>query len=102
MHFQSTLTDASVFTLRTAEWFFTCVYHFMSLYALNIVYKANRYTIYEQDPITNLEVFMLAAVGSKSKLSTVFFLLHEYPQALINHCNTCFNGSAIMKKRKIT
>ena len=39
--------------------------------------------IYERDVVTGLSVFMLAAVGMKSDLESVYRLCREYPVAIV-------------------
>lgn len=56
-----------------------------SFECLKLIYHANPIIICTQDPITGLELFMLAAANNQSKLSAIYFLLREYPQAIINH-----------------
>ena len=49
---------------------------------LKLVFNANAPAIYSKDPLLDLEAFMVAAIGESSRLSSIYFLLRQYPQAI--------------------
>jgi len=50
---------------------------------LNPILQRDKAAILDVDPKTNMEAFMLAAVGSDSKLESVYALLENHPAAVI-------------------
>merc|ERR1712157_343830 len=50
---------------------------------LNPILRRDKAAILAVDPKTNMEAFMLAAVGSDSKLESVYALLENHPGAVI-------------------
>ena len=64
------------------------------------ILQANRAAIEEVDPVTGLEAFRLAAVGSDSKLESVYTLLQDYPAAINPHVGFCSRIVLIGRKRK--
>ena len=48
------------------------------------IFEANKIAIYERDVVTGLSPFMLAAVGMKNDLESVYRLCREYPVAIIH------------------
>jgi hypothetical protein len=50
---------------------------------IKCIFEANMVAIYERDVVTGLSVFMLAAVGMKSDLESVYRLCREYPVAIV-------------------
>ena len=46
------------------------------------MFDGNMPAIYEADEVTALPLFMLAAVGKKSDIESIFNLLKEYPMAI--------------------
>lgn len=57
---------------RSARWF-----------TMRKIFAANMPVIEATDPVTGLEPFMLAAVGKKSDLESIYGLLREYPAAVV-------------------
>ena len=49
---------------------------------LSDIFEGNPRAIYERDPRLRLEAFMVAAIGKNSKLSSVYYLLKQYPQVI--------------------
>jgi len=50
---------------------------------LRKIFAANMPVIEVTDPVTGLEPFMLAAVGKKSDLESIYGLLREFPAAIM-------------------
>ena len=55
-----------------------------SIECLKLIYYGNPIIICTPDPVTGLELFMLAAANTDTNLSIIYFLLREYPQAIMN------------------
>ena len=76
---------------------------------LSLVFKANPPAIYCRDPLLHLEAFMVAAIGKSSKLSSIYFLLRQYPQAMNLYVDnetmfgdcTSYNIASNIRKRKV-
>ena len=49
------------------------------------IFEAYPPAIHNKDPILQLEAFMIAAIGRSSRLSSIYYLLKQYPQAIIEH-----------------
>ena len=47
------------------------------------IFIANMPAIQEQDSITGLPAFMLAAIGVSSNLESIYNLLRQYPPAMV-------------------
>ena len=69
---------------------------------LGHILHANGAAIEDVDPVTGLEAFMLAAVGSNSKLESVYTLLQDYPGAINSYVSMESNSSPICRKRKLS
>jgi len=65
------------------------------------ILAVNMPVIYDVDGLTGLPVFMLAAVGPKSNIESVYHLLKEYPSALGPMNNKHQNTSACPATNKI-
>jgi len=55
---------------------------------LNKIIKGYGAAVEDVDIVTGLEAFMLAAVGTKSNMETVFLLLQDHPAAIIPYVRT--------------
>jgi len=55
---------------------------------LDKIWESNRTAVEEVDVTTGLEAFMLAAVGSKSNIGTIFHLLQDHPAAINPYVTT--------------
>ena len=72
-----------------------------SIECLKLIYYGNPIVICTPDPITGLELFMLAAANTDTNLSIIYFLLREYPHAIMNPYENDHKSTISTKKRKI-
>merc|ERR1712003_434187 len=71
---------------------------------LNPILQRDKAAILGVDPKTNMEAFMLAAVGSDSKLESVYALLENHPGAVIPYLrlrNECESSSSSNKRKAL-
>ena len=54
-------------------------------HGLRSIYESNSIAITEPDPVTNLELFIIACISEQSRFETIYYLILQYPQALVNY-----------------
>ena len=73
-------------------------------HGLKSIYESNRIAITQTDPVTQLEIFIVACISERSRLETIYYLLLQHPHALVNHIHSvnCITALSPPKKKKKT
>merc|ERR1740124_1163569 len=80
---------------------FTAAARYLTWADVRQILAVNMPVVHDVDGLTGLPVFMLAAVGPKSNIESVYHLLKEYPSALAPMNNKHQNTSACPATNKI-
>ena len=73
-------------------------------HGLKSIYQNNAIAILEKDPVTSLDVFILACISQFSRLEIIYYLIKQNPQAVINFIISIPTPDTVKneRKRKIT
>ena len=69
-------------------------------HGLKSIYESNSIAITETDPLTQLEIFIVASASEQSRLETIYYLLLQHPHALMNHIHTINSITTLSPPRK--